>query len=260
MHIGKCFGEAGWGFIICRHVNKKSVDEYWKEAVRCIRRFHPMTTIAIIDDYSDPEMIDKEEEQNILMNDTRIIIVQSEFKGAGELLPYYYFHKYRWFEYAMIIHDSVFLNSSMTSILLNMYNTNLNVAFLWMFGDRNSDDSKMIDDYLQSLDRREVLLKTRRLDTWKGCFGVMTCIRLSLIDKFVEDHRLFDILLPKVKTKKDRETLERVVSIIIHAHVGGEVETFFGDIHRFCRWGYKFDDYKKNKLNHLPIIKVWTGR
>uniref|UniRef100_A0A6C0D181 Glycosyltransferase n=1 Tax=viral metagenome TaxID=1070528 RepID=A0A6C0D181_9ZZZZ len=261
MYIGKCFGEDGWGFIICRHVNQKKVNDYWKECIRCIRCFHPTIRIVIIDDYSNPEMIDKEEEEHILMNDTRIIIVPSEFKGAGEYLPYYYFHKYRWFEYAIIIHDSVFLNSPMTSKLLDMYNTNSNVAFLWSFADRNCDDNKMIDHYIQLLEGHDVLVKTRKMDKWRGCFGVMTCIRLSFIDKLVEDHRLFDILLPKIKTKKDRETLERIVSIIIHANVGeGEVETFFGDIHQFCRWGYKYDDYKRKKWDHLPIIKVWTGR
>ena len=255
------FGEDDWGFIICRHVNQKPVNEYWKECIRCIRRFHPMTRIVIVDDYSNPEMIDKEEERNILMNDSRISIVPSEFKGAGEVLPYYYFHKYRWFDYAIIIHDSVFLNSPMTSKLTTMYTTDSNVAFLWSFNVRDFDDNNRIDHYIQLLEGQDVLLKTRKLDKWKGCFGVMTCIRLSLVDKLVEDHRLFDILLPRIKTRNDRMTMERVLSIIIRAHVDGEeVDTFFGDIHDYCPWGYNYDDYKSKKMDHLPIIKVWTGR
>uniref|UniRef100_A0A6C0D266 Glycosyltransferase 2-like domain-containing protein n=1 Tax=viral metagenome TaxID=1070528 RepID=A0A6C0D266_9ZZZZ len=255
------FREDDWGFVICRHVNQKKVNDYWKECIRCIRRFHPTSRIIIIDDYSNPEMIDKEEERRILMNDTHITIIQSEFKGAGELLPYYYFHKYRWFEYAIIIHDSVFLNSPMTSKLTHMYTTDSNIAFLWSFKVRGFDDNNMIDHYLQLLEGRDELFKIRKMDKWKGCFGVMTCIRLSFIDKLVEDHRLFDILLPRIKTRNDRMTMERVMSIIIHAHMEREdVDTFFGDIHDFCRWGYNYEDYKNKVLDHLPIIKVWTGR
>ena len=255
------FGKDNWGFVICRHVNQKQVNEYWKESIRCIRRFHPLIGIVIIDDYSNPEMMDQEEERLILEKDPYVMIIQGEFQGAGELLPYYYFHKYRWFDYAMILHDSVFLNSSLSPQIDSMRNNNKNVAFLWSFSHRSFDDNATIDYYLHQLEGRDILLNERKLDKWKGCFGVMTCIRLSFVDKLVENHRMFEILLPFIKTRNDRMVLERLMSIIIHAHLEGqEVDTFFGDIHSFCRWGYNYDDYKNKQLDHLPIIKVWTGR
>ena len=37
----------------------------------------------------------------------------SEFKKRGELLPYYYYLKYKWFDCAVIIHDSCFINKKL---------------------------------------------------------------------------------------------------------------------------------------------------
>jgi hypothetical protein len=247
---------------MCRHVNEQKVNEYWKECIRSIRRFHPRTRIVIIDDYSNPEMIDREEETRMMIDDPRILIIQSEYKGAGELLPYYYFHKHRWFDYAFILHDSVFINSSMTFRMNTlMKNSNTQVAFLWSFRTRVFDDNERISKYLELLDENEVLFSQRNSGKWVGCFGVMSCVKLQFIDKLVRHHQLFDVLLPQVKNRNDRMAMERVLSIVFQANLGGDsVDTLFGDIHDFCPWGYNYDDYKNNKMNHLPIIKVWTGR
>jgi hypothetical protein len=41
---------------------------------------------------------------------TNVIVLESQHKGRGELLPYYYFLKNKFFENAVIIHDSVFIH------------------------------------------------------------------------------------------------------------------------------------------------------
>jgi len=262
----------GWGFVITRHVNQNIVNDYWKECIRCIRRFHPRQRIIIIDDFSHPEFIDKEEERLILNYDPHISILYSEFKGAGELLPYYYFHKYRWFEYAIFIHDSMFVQSSFSPQVNKMRRNNSDVAFLWSFTIRGCDDNEAIDNYLQLLEEKEILLSERKLDTWKGCFGNMCCIRYEFLHNIVKTHpRLFQTLLPRVKTRKQRMSMERVLSIIIHAHLyGKKIDTFFGDILEYCElqfgctFGYfNYEDYKSKtleELSMLPVIKIWSGR
>ena len=90
------------GFIILRHVSSELYNKYWQESYRCIRKFYD-NKIIIIDDNSNYNYI-----TNIPLINAEII--KSEFPGRGELLPYIYLLKYRWFKTAFIIHDSVFFN------------------------------------------------------------------------------------------------------------------------------------------------------
>ena len=76
-----------YGFIITRHVNSETTNKYWNNCVRCIRRFYPCRKIVIIDDNSNKEFLIP------FANYTNVEIVESEFPGRGELLPYYYFLK-----------------------------------------------------------------------------------------------------------------------------------------------------------------------
>ena len=101
-----------YGFIITRHVNSEKTNMYWNRCVRCIRTFYPLKKIVIIDDNSDQSFVKDE------FNYRNVIHIQSEFPGRGELLPYYYFHKNKFFENAVIIHDSVFFHERNTSPFL----------------------------------------------------------------------------------------------------------------------------------------------
>ena len=93
-----------YGFIILRHVNNELTNLYWNRCVRLLRKFYPLKKIIIIDDNSNYEFI---KEFVPLEN---IEIIQSEYPKRGELLPYIYYLKYRWFENAVIIHDSTFFH------------------------------------------------------------------------------------------------------------------------------------------------------
>ena len=46
-----------FGFIIVRHVNSVSTNQYWKHAVRSVRKFYPDDPIAIVCDNSSPEFL-----------------------------------------------------------------------------------------------------------------------------------------------------------------------------------------------------------
>jgi len=263
--------EEDWGFVITRHVNHEKVDEYWKECIRCIRTFHPHQKIVVIDDFSPPEFINKKDEERILNQDPFLSIVRSEFKGAGELLPYFYFHKYRWFHYAMIIHDTLFLTSSMDPYFDNMKKCNSDISYLWSFRVRCYDDEEDIKDVISRIENPNILLEQRKKDTWEGCFGNMSCIRYEFLDEMTKHHpQLFETILPHINTRQKRMTMERVLPILFYAHKNGErVETFFGDILDYCTQYYfefalfHYDHYKMKtpeELSGYPIIKVWTGR
>jgi len=248
--------EKEWGFVICRHVHHPQVNQYWRECVRNIRRFHPTKKIVIIDDFSFPQYLDNEEEKKLLAADPQLMVIPSEYKGVGELLGYYYFHKHRWFEKAVILHDSVFVNSSLQKKVQDVKD----VAFLWSFRERMYDDNDAIDRYLKSLPQHEILLAQKNSGNWVGCFGVMTVIQHGFLDRLVQKHQLFDTLFPRIHCREHRMAMERVVSIIIHAHLQKQVDSLFGDIHDYCTWGQSYQDYENKKLDALPLIKVWTGR
>ena len=95
---------SSFGFIITRHVNSEKTNKYWNHAIKCLRTLYPLKKIIIIDDNSDSKYLKPE------FNYKNIEIIQSEFKGRGELLPYYYYIKYNFFSNAVIIHDSVFFH------------------------------------------------------------------------------------------------------------------------------------------------------
>lgn len=61
--------------------------------------------IVIIDDASVECYVSAEQE---LVN---TLIIKSEYPGAGEVLPYFYYAKFGWWSRAIFIHDSVLVNT-----------------------------------------------------------------------------------------------------------------------------------------------------
>ena len=104
-----------FGFIITRHVNSENTNRYWNHSIKLLRIFYPTKKIVIIDDNSNTNFLKADYEYS------NVEIIQSEFPGRGELLPYYYFIKNKFFENAIILHDSVFFHKRIHFELLNNY-------------------------------------------------------------------------------------------------------------------------------------------
>ena len=95
----------GFGFIVLRHVNSEITNKYWNQCVKLIRIYYPNNKIIIIDDNSDYKYIKSDFDYR------NISIIKSEYPKRGELLPYIYYLRNKWFENAVILHDSTFINS-----------------------------------------------------------------------------------------------------------------------------------------------------
>ena len=93
-----------FGFIITRHVNSEKTNEYWNHSVKLIRSLYPFRKIVVIDDNSNQEFVKAEFDYK------NVEIIQSEYPGRGELLPFVYYARNKWFDKAIIIHDSVFFH------------------------------------------------------------------------------------------------------------------------------------------------------
>lgn len=234
-----------FGFILTRHVNSQQSNLLWLHAVENIRKLYPKHPVVIIDDNSDYSFVTKVIVQNCL-------IVQSEYAGRGELLPYYYFYKYKWFPKAVIIHDSVFLHTPIKAFDL------LENVPLWHFEEFLYACFDSEQKMLAMLTNNEELLNVHSEKKFVGMFGVMSVISLDFINLLQEKYN-FTVLLDVVTDRGKRMCLERIMGVLFAVEKKHNVPSIFGTIHEYCRWGISFEEYKHTKIQR-PVTKVWTGR
>jgi hypothetical protein len=240
-----------FGFIILRHVTTEQTNKLWTECYDCIRQFYPFNKILIIDDFSDYKYIDT----NKPLSDT--LIIQTEFKGRGELLPYYYYLQNKLFDYAVIIHDSVFIQK-------HIYFKREN-QFIWSF-EHHWDHLYHYTKLISKLKHQEIISSVlKNINLWKGCFGVMSVITHDFL---CDMNNTFNIanLIESTVSREDRMCLERVFAVlftICNQKNNIKTTSIFGDIHSHCNWGQDYETYQSKKKNNaltLPIEKVWSGR
>ena len=235
-------------FILVRHVVSEETNNYWKESYKCIRKYYPKNKIIIIDDNSPYLEIGKIPDDVILIN--------SEYPKRGELLLYYYFHKYKFAKNAVLLHDSVFLHSKID--LSKM----VNFQPLWTFDPYKYDFVDHYNDLIfifNKLNKMHILREAYNKNNnfnWKGCFGGMSVINWNFLDKIETKYNLFNNLLEHINSRKYRMLLERIFPIFFTLELGQQ-PSIYGDIFSYG-WGLTFNDY----LQKMPrkIEKVWTGR
>lgn len=245
-------------FFVLRHVNDEKTNEYWQESCAKINQYYPDTKIIVIDDYSNLEFLNQTRE---LKN---VIVIQSELtKGNGELLPYYYFHKLKQDgklteTHAIVIHDSVFLNSN----IFNDTNMPINVKFLWHTQKHGSDNKPIELALLTKLASNENVIKLyNNKRQWCICFGVMSVINYTFLDMLNTKYNFFNTLIPLINTRDDRMRLERIFGVICMTEDNSLFveKSYNGDICTNGDWGLSWSDYKNTKLQK-KIFKVFTGR
>lgn len=259
------------GFVITRHVNSEKTNKYWNECYSCIRKFYPTNTIMIIDDNSKYEYIQTLPETPPITN---VFFIQSEFPGRGELLPYYYLNKYKLFQTAIIIHDSVFIQQP---INLETSTTSADVKLIWNFQhhwETHPDITNEIKNLISKLNTQHtqrLLELYEKKDQWTGSFGVMSIINTEYISSTLDKtYHLFNLLV-HVTTRTQRCCLERVFGLICADSLQTPAPTLLGDIHhyinQYCNWEYDFDQYMNDKNNNnpeklkqFPVIKTHSGR
>ena len=250
-----------FGFIITRHVNSVKTNKYWNHSVKLLRTFYPLKKIVIIDDNSNYDYVNSEFEYKNLH------IIQSEFHGRGELLPYYYFLKYKFFQNAIIIHDSVFFHMRINFEKFN----GINVMPLWFFNSdkENVENTKRISSYLNNSIRldsklnKDIIILGLPTDKWNGCYGVQSYINLSFLSSIQDNYNIIN-MIHAVKCRTDRCCLERIFGLIFCTEIPKLFKkSFFGDIMKYQKWGYTFEEYMIDlEKGTVPkhVVKVWTGR
>jgi hypothetical protein len=248
------------GFILTRHVSSQKTNNYWIECISRIRKFYPQSKIVIIDDNSNL----------LFLNETGVdltncTIIESEFKKRGELLPYYYFYKNKFFEKAIIIHDSVFIQYP-----IDVSNVK-NVRFIWSFSGVVVEDNSLEKFLISKLNKAHLPSLMNVHDNkylWNGCFGVMSVITHDFVSLLNNKYDFFN-LLNFIDSRKHRCCLERVFAVICFNELKEQFINkphLIGNIHAcYPDYGYSYEKYQfDKKLNRIPIsrpfLKVWTGR
>ena len=250
-----------FGFIITRHVNSEQTNRYWNQSVKLIRTMYPHRKIVIIDDNSNSAFLKADFQYK------NLTIVQSEYPGRGELLPYYYYSKNKWFDRAVIIHDSVFIHNRIPFETFNMP-----VMPLWHFSSNSLDNVANNIRIARTLSHGSQLVpylnskNTALLHKWNGCFGTQSFITHDFLTSITNKYNLHN-LVNVVHNRTDRCSLERIFGLIFGLEYSKlvAVKSAFGDI---CStpmaYGYSYNEYinllrGQNKVIK-KIVKVWTGR
>jgi hypothetical protein len=207
-------------------------------------------------------IIDDNSNRNYLTENLQLInttvIYDTDHKGSAEILPYYYFHKLKPFDTAIILHDSVFFQKKIDLSLDDI----TNCKFFWPFTHIYDDEiftqiSNILSTIKYSTELTELYHKK---DIWEGCFGVMSVIKWDFWNQIVLKHNLFDNIFKYIKNKVHRCALERVFGLLIYFNSNEKIQTFFTNIHDYIPWDTPLEDYISEKYEDLPIIKVWSGR
>ena len=249
------YKEKSYVFIILRNIRNVRDNDLWISSYNSIRKFYK-NRIIIIDDNSTINTVDGK-----LINTE---VIRSEINGAGEILPYYYFLRYKWADRMIFLHDSMFLNRPFKDNELE------GTKFHWHFTSNGFDDYRKITNYISLFkNNKELIAFTADPDTkWNGCFGGASIIDLTTVEYLEEEYGMFTSLTLTIKTRKDRETFERVLGIVLYYEgIFNDKCSNFGDI---IKYPGAFDSQNNNmetasyilgqKRYDTAIMKVWRGR
>ena len=253
-----------FGFIITRHVNSDQTNKYWNHNIKLLRTYYPFKKIIIIDDNSNYSFVKADFDYK------NVETIQSEYPGRGELLPYIYFLRHKWFDNAVIIHDSTFIHKR-----IPFEGIKVPILPLWHhpYDKENLSNLLRIASYLrnnsfikQRLTGSEMnILGMSSKDKFNLCFGGQTFISHRFLTALERKYNINN-LVNAVTCRTDRCGLERILGLLFNNEFKdlNKINSFNGDIRsHYSSFVYNFDNYLADFNNNIvrgTFVKVWTGR
>jgi len=247
-------------FIILRHVRNADDDVLWRHSVSKILEKYPDAYIKIIDDHSPFEI--QNDHDDVLKSDLK--------PGIAELLPYYYYNKYKWAKRALIIQDSMFVENKLPDS---------DCELLWWF--QPVDPSWNIDDNIRNqlkyLRHSHELLELFESRQWVGSLGNTMIISLEFLEHLENKYQFCERLMFTLKSRTDRECLERTIPLMCfneRKDMRFHCNNVNGNLHQWIYekiikkdpsithyWDqFTFSKYKQLDMSDTIISKVWSNR
>jgi hypothetical protein len=234
-----------FGFMIIRYVIDERTDKLWQLCYDSIRKFYN-NKIIIIDDHSDLKYLTKDKK---LYN---CEIINSEFKGRGELLPYYYYLKNPFCERLVVLHDSMIIKEKINFNNINNYK---NFTRLFSFHSAAYNiDIKYFKNFCDNIQNGDNIYKYHLDNKHKliGCFGVCYIIDYDFLDMIEKKYKITN-LINIIDTRDKRKTLERFFSCLFeYEYDSTKCRDLLGSIFSTIR------NMKNN--NSVKIEKFFSGR
>ena len=246
-------GNNTFGFIFTRCVKKKEDNQVWINCYTSIRKFYK-EKIIIITDGSSKELI-----ENIPLENVELI--DSEFPGAGEVLPYYYFNKLRPFKNAVCMQDSMWF---IRKFDFNKYNLK-DVVFLWHMKDvpylRHYRDKEL--ELATLTNDQEVIDTYINTDDWIASWGGCSFITIDFLKKLENKYHFLNFVNIMGKERSYRHSFERIFGLICYllSHTIHNTPSLFGANYE----AYSTHDLKNinayTNINSCSyMIKLFRGR
>ena len=247
------------GFIITRYVTDELTANYWINAYKCIRQFYPLNKICIIDGGSNYDYIKLSDNMQFINYE----IIKTDYPKGAMFSPYYYYFKYKWFDKAVILHDSVFIN---TYISFDEITT---VRTIWHFDDHRWDNYSYDTAIINLLSNNVELLKLYHTKSdWDGCFGCMSVITHSFLDYLNSKYNLINLII-HLNNHNWQVALERVFGVIftLEEPTLNITKSILGKHDAILSPSYSYKEYMIdrqhqlfNDKNKYRMIKVYTIR
>jgi hypothetical protein len=245
-------------FVILRNIRNPADNDLWITSYNSIRKFYT-NKIIIIDDNSSMNTV------NGKLYETDILY--SDYPGAGECLPYFYFLMHRWADRMIFLHDTMFLHRRFLQ-----HEVDTTLQFHWHFNPTDKEYVPRIQQLITSLKHHEPLLphlSPESRSQWKACFGVACVIDLSVVNLLEEKYKLFSTTVLMIRNRKDRQMMERLFGLVVfHENlVTTDKCSAFGDILNYPKCFESQDTTVKTATYEVEqagyntaILKVWRGR
>jgi hypothetical protein len=248
--------DKSYVFVILRNIQTAKDNDLWISSYNSIRKFYT-NPIVIIDDNSTINTV------NGRLTDTDVI--KSEWRGAGEILPYYYFLQKKWADCMIFLHDSMFLHRPFQPSELEG-----GIRFHWHFNDEDRDDRKILSLLSLLNDSNHIRTSFSESDfQWKGCFGGASIIDLEVIEQLEQKYEFISKLISTIRTRNDRKAFERILGIVAcyEKLIDSSTPSNFGSILTYPK-AFESQNNNIETAAHIvsqanyntSILKVWRGR
>ena len=249
-------GGKSYVFVLLRHLQKPSDNDLWISSYNSIRRYYT-NRIIIIDDNSQLNTVNGKLYQ--------AEVLTSDYAGAGETLPYYYFLMYRWADRMIFFHDTMFLYRPFRA-----EEVDTEARFHWSFENKDTTIPTRLNSFLPSLRNHGALLAdVDHPERWRACFGVAMVVGIQVVERLEEKYKLFSTMPMMIRNRKDREMAERLVGLVMFHEkiVAMDSCDNFGDILAYPKafqseWSNMATArYQLEQAGYgSAIMKVWRGR